>query len=494
MQITRSKAKWGALLAVILAFGGCTDDFETINSNPNSPVSVPAANILTNATIATSNHLAGWLNHTYTALWAQMFAKVQYIDEDRYAFRPSNMNGFWSVGYLTMKDLDIAATQAAEEGFTNIEAVARIMLAYNFLTATDLWGDIPYSEALTADKEGGTATPVYDSQQAVYTGLLGDLVDATALFNPAGDDLAALAGGDIVYGGDITKWAKFANSLGLRILMRMSAVDAATAKTGIEGLIAAGLPIFTSNADDARVTYLSDQNHWNPLYDANYTRTDFATSETLIDILQDAGRNDPRLPFYAQPRAADGTFVGQPNGAASNPQISNVSLIGTDFGYTESTPQVFMAYSEVQFILAEAALNGWNVGVTAAAAYDAGITASMEKVGVAAADIATYLTESLVSYSGSPSAEQVGTQKWLALYPQGTEGFAEVRRTGFPNTLVEPPGSAYPGMGLPRRFAYPEDEVAYNEANLATASTGITNDMFGKNLWWDTRVRGASGM
>ncbi len=493
MRITRSKAKWGALLAVVLAFGGCTDEFESINTNPNSPVAVPAATILTNATIATAKHLSGWLNHTYTALWSQMFAKVQYIDEDRYAFRPSNMNSFWSVSYLTMKDLDIVVKQAGEEGFTNIEAVARILLAYNFLTATDLWGDIPYSEALTADQEGGTATPVYDSQQAIYAGLLGDLAAANMLFDAAGDDLDALAGGDIVYSGDIAMWEKFANSLALRILMRMSAVDAATAKAGIEMIVAMGMPIFESNADDAQVVYLTGQSHWNPLFSANYTRTDFAMSSTMINVLQDAGRNDPRLPFYAQPRVADDTYVGQPNGAVNNPQISDVSLIGTDFGYTNTAPQVFMSYAEVEFILAEAALNGWAVG-TAAEHYDAGIAASMDKVGVSGGDATTYMAESLVMYTGSPSAEQVGTQKWIALFPQGTEGFAEVRRTGYPSALVEPAGSAYPGDGLPRRFAYPEDEIAYNEANRAAAAAGITDDMYGKNVWWDLRTRGPSRM
>lgn len=489
MNTIKSKARWGALLAIIMAFGACTADFEDINTNPNSPVDVPAANILANATIATGNELSGWMNHTYTALWCQMWAKVQYIDEDAYFYRPTNMNGFWSAGYLRMKDLDMVIEKAQADGFTNIEGAARVMLALNFLTYTDLWGDIPYSEALTGDKEGGTTTPVYDAQEDIYAGLLDELTTAAGLFDDAGVDVDALASADVLYGGDITLWEKFANSLKLRIYMRMSGKDPATARAGIEGLASGN--IFTSNADDAQLEFLTDRNHWNPLYDANYTRTDFSTSKTLIDILQD--RNDPRLPFYAQPRDLDGTYVGQPNGAASEPVISHVSLIGIPYGYTETAPQVFMSYSEVEFILAEAALKGWSVGTTARAAYEAGITASMEKVGVDPADITTYLTETLVAYSEDPTtaAEQVGIQKWLALYPQGTEGFAEVRRTGFPK-LTEPEASVYPGMGLPRRFDYPDEEYAYNEAHVTAAyeRQGIIDNMFGGQLWWDVRERG----
>ncbi len=503
MNKYKSKARWGALLAIAMALGACTADFEKINTNPNSPVDVPAANILANATIATGKALgSSWLNATYTAIWCQMWAKVQYIDEGRYAYRPTNMNNFWTDGYLRMKDLDIVIEKAQADGFTNIEGAARVMLALNFLTMTDLWGDIPYSEALTGDKEGGTTTAVYDAQADIYAGLLDDLTTAAGLFDASGTDLEALASADVLYGGDIDLWEKFANSLKLRIYMRMSGVDAATAKAGIVGLASGN--IFTSNDDDAQMVFLTDQNHWNPMYDANYLRTDFGTSKTLIDILQDPGRNDPRLPFYAQKRALvdtviDGTdttyvnkYVGQPTGAALDPVLTHVSYIGIPFGYTPTAPWVFMSYSEVEFILAEAALE-LGVGTAAGSHYEAGITASMEKVGVDAADITTYLAETLVAYTGDPTAKQIGVQKWLALYPQGTEGFAEVRRTGYPK-LTEPEASVYPGQGLPRRFAYPDEEYAYNEAHVEAAATGITDNMYGKKLWWDVRVRGADNM
>ena len=487
MNTIKSKARWGALLAIAMALGACTDDFEDINKNPNSPVDVPAANILANATIETGKDLSGSMNHMYLALWCQMWAKVQYLDEDRYLYRLTNMNDFWNGGYLVMKDLSIVIEKAEADGFTNIEGAARVMLAFNFLTYTDVYGDIPYSEALTGDKEGGTTMPVYDAQEDIYAGLLDELILAAGSFDDAGDDVAALAATDVLYGGDVTKWEKFANSLRLRIYMRMSGVDAATAQAGIEGLASGN--IFTSNDDDAQLVFLDDQNHWNELYDQNYTRTDFSTSKTLIDILQDPGRNDPRLPFYAQPRSKDSTYVGQPNGElGAGPQITDVSLIGIPYGYTKTAPQVFMSYAEVQFILAEAALNGWSVGTTAGAAYEEGIMASMDKVGVDPADRDAYLLETLVAYTGLLTAEQIGIQKWLALYPQGTEGFAETRRTGFPK-LTEPVGSEYPGMGIPRRFAYPTDEYAYNSANVTEAAIGIVSDLFGKQLWWDVRDR-----
>lgn len=484
-----SIAKWGVLLVMALAIGACTDDFTELNKNPNSPVDVPAVNILASANLATANAMAGWWNHTYLACWNQMFAKIQYIDEDKYKYRTSNMNGFWNATYLRLKDLQIVIEKTQADGFANIEAVARIMRAYNYSVLTDAYGDVPYSEALQADADVQIITPVYDTQESIYKALVAELAAAAAVLKlNEGDDLNALAAADVIYGGDVALWEKFANSLQLRLYMRMSGADPATAKTGFEA--AAAKSIFESNAEDAQLDYLVDRNWWNPLYATNYTRNDFGMSKTMIDILQDAGRNDPRLPFYAQRRTFDDTYVGQPNGAASDPSLADVSMIGITFGYTETAPQVFISYAEVHFLLAEAALNGWTV--PGGNHYVLGITASMEKVGVAAADLATYLTEALVA---PVTRQTIGEQKWIALFPQGQEGFAEVRRTGFPAlTPIEAP--FYPSNpGLPFRFAYPLDEDNYNAANLEAASVGIDESgLYGNKVWWDTRPRPANGM
>lgn len=505
----RAIIKWcsTALLAIVTA--ACTTDFEEINEDPNNPVDVPAMTILTYAISAGMSREGGSMAMHGVGLWAQHYAKVQYLDEDRYAYRPTEIDAHWDNSYSNeLEDLKIVIEKAKEEGFPNLEAMGRIMKARFFLRNTDLWGDISYwtdsgdpdlaSEALTGDEEGGTVTPQYDSQEHIYTDLLNDLEKAAGLIDAFAADADLVAGGgDLVYGGDVEKWEKLANALRLRIYIHMSGVDAATAQAGIQGIISAGDPIFESNADDAQLDYLTDKRHWNSLYSWNFGRTDFSTSKSLIDLLLQL--DDPRLPIYAQDIDADvlhgtdgsdTTYVGQINGdCGSGPQISTVSLIGKQPGYSPDQPFYIMTYAEQNFILAEAAHNGWSVGGTAQDFYEAGILASMDKW---SADAGDYLTHDHVVLSSDPDSarHQIGIQKWLALYTQSVEGFTEIRRTGFPKLVEkdELPCTVYPGRRIPLRFPYPLVESVTNGSNYDKAVVGVVDDVYGERLWWDTRT------
>lgn len=499
MSIKNKIKKWITFILLSIMALSCTEKFEVLNTNPNSPVDVPGINILANAAWR-SVYREGYTMALHgVSLWCQHFAKVQYLDEDRYAYREDNINSNWENSYSgELMDLKIVIDKAQDNDFPNLEAMGRILKARTFLRMTDLWGDIPYSEAFT----GTNITPAYDTQESIYMDLISELKLAVSLIDANAEDASLIASGDIIYSGDLAQWKKFANSLLLRIYIHISGVDPTTAQTGIETIVTDG-NIFSSNDDDAQLNWLTDKAYWNPLYEWNFERTDFATSKTLIDLLE--GRSDPRLPIYAQDIDADiggGTdgdetsYVGQINGdTGSGPQITTVSLIGEKPGYTTDQPQYMMTYAEVQFILAEAALKGWSVGGTAESYYNAGIEASMSKWGVTSADVTTYLSHLLVAYDDTKANEQIGTQKWLALYTQGIEAFTEVRRTGYPAVIesYELPATVYPGLGVPLRFPYPLSESSRNGANYDLATAGIHNDMYGKPLWWDTRTTKADG-
>lgn len=505
-------------LVLVILISSCTEDFSTINTDPNEPTDVPAVNILVSACNEGIDREVGegWMTHTYLGPWSQIMAKIQYIDEGRYTFRPDNIDGFWDNTYRSeLKDLQIVIEKAQEKGFKDLEAAARILKVYFFHRITDLWGDVPYTEALKGDE--GELTPKYDTQQSIYTDLISELKAADGILATAEPD--QLSKGDVIYGGDITGWRMFANSLLLRIYMRMSGADVTTAQAGIEEVYSDGNYI-QSNADNATMSVDGAKPYRNGLMETLETRTDQGSSKTMVDLLND--RNDPRLAIYAQDidddygkglyDGPDTTFVGQINGdCGSGPDQSTISLLGVPIAYDPARPYQILTYAEVCFILAEAALKGWGVG-DAQTWYEEGITASMEQwsdlaqsspmasyapdaAEITQAEIDAYLEEDLVKWDASKAEELVLTQRWLALMPNGVQAFALVRRTGYPAAIesYELPCTAYSGLGVPLRFPYPLAEESRNGANLEEAKTGIHDAMYGKPVWWDTRTEKVNG-
>lgn len=507
-------------LVLLMIFAACTKDFSDLNVNPNNPSDVPAVNILVYAMHNGINQElgSGWMTHTYLGPWSQIMAKIQYIDEGRYTYRPTSINGFWNTTYaVELKDLQIVIEKAQAQGFTSVEAAARIMKVYFFQRTTDLWGDVPYSEALAGDTED-ILTPKYDSQQSIYADLISELKAADNML--AGADAGQLPNGDILYGGDVTAWRRFANSLLLRIYMRMSGADPATAQAGIEEIVS-GKPFIQSNMDNAAMAVDGEKPYRNGLFEVLETRTDQGSSRTMIDLLNE--RDDPRLPIYAQDidddygkgnyDGPDDVFVGQINGdLGSGPDQSTISLLGVPIAYDDDRPYQILCYADVCFILAEAALKGWNAGGSAQYWYEEGIRASMEQwsalaldspmaayapdaAEITAVEIDAYLAGSMVKWDPSKGQEMIITQRWIALMDNGVQAFSLIRRTGYPAVIetYELPGTSYPGMGVPLRFPYPIDEESRNSANLAEVTGGIVQTMYGKAVWWDTRTTKADG-
>jgi len=533
-------------LFLVIAFqSSCTKDFEEMNKDPNNPVDVPAINIFTNAVNSTFGaELGGWMQHTYLGVWCQQWCKVQYIDEDRY--QPRDMSGYFEGPYTSsLKNLTIVISKTTKSGDDRLRAAAKVLRAQNFLYLTDLWGDIPYSEALQGFSADGTITPKYDSQESVYNALLTELEEANVLLTGTTVNFGS---GDILYGGDPVLWRKLANSLKLRMLNRAAGTPwsftydmagsqadvvttaGAAALSGADAQIAAILgnpsqyPVFDSNDDNAALVY-PGLPYRNPIYNTLYSRTDQAISETMVNWLK--ARTDPRIHIYAQPTPNSVAtpplaYVGFQNGREiTSAPFPAVSLLGTEVAYNETAPLYMMCYDEVQFIKAEYYLRAAN-DAAAKTAYEAGIAASMERWGLnngstvyptwGKLDIttgstgypvnyATYLADPLVAWGGTNAKkfQLICEQRWAGMYGQGVQAYCEVRRTGFPERIFEYElaGAYYQNLGLPIRLQYALTEDIYNTDNVVAAKgtqniESINEGMFSTSgtssqMWWHTR-------
>ncbi len=474
----------------VLQLASCKKDFEQINKNPNNLTEAPYTNVLAGAELRLAQSMEDGLGFSHSSLWAQQLARNAYFEGDRYA--PRDPSGSWSGMYQVATNLN-NLDQSSPEATPKRKAVAKILKAYTMQVITDLWGDVPYSDAFKG--KGENFTPKYDAQRDIYMALIEDLKKASNLLatDPGTSTVDGLGSGDFIYSGSAAKWKKFVNSLLLRMYIRLSGSSSATdqqiAKAGVEGILnnPTDFPIFTSRSDEATFKYyLTTTGERNPAYNSHKSNPFTVISKLMTTTLKD--RNDPRLNIYAD--SAKNTtladrFQGLQNGAAAVPVKNDIPAIGVKFIGAGTIPTVLMSYSEVLFIIAEAANRGWSTGsYTTQTAYEAAITENMSKNGVSSSAITTYLAHNLVNINTvSDKAKAIAEQKWLALYMQGVEAWAEARRTGVP-VLIESPTSPYSGIGTPTRFPYPAIEVATNSANLSSAQSGVQYKMFGKKMFW----------
>ncbi|WP_417889865.1 SusD/RagB family nutrient-binding outer membrane lipoprotein [Xanthomarina gelatinilytica] len=469
------------LLFIGLVFVSCDKDFEELNSNPNDPTSVPAELLLGSMIRSTGNVMYSTFNGgDMGACWAQHFSKVQYNDEERYIPRESAIGNVWAVLYESVAaDANAMYELAVLEENMVAQGAALTMKAYAFLLLTDLYGDIPFTEAL----QGATnISPVYDSQQTVYNGCLAILDDAISKLNPANGSLDSSQ--DIMYGGDVSKWRKFAASLKFRALMRMSGKDARPSE--MQALVNSGL-LFSSSADDANLVYLSDAPNANPIYESVVfgTRNEWKINSEIVERMDGTlGLPiDNRLPVMAQENA-DGIYRGKPSGIQGVPNndynYANVSPLG-EFYLRPELPAVFLSYTELQFLLAEAAKKNYISGGDAAASayYLAGIESSFADND--GADIDAYYA-GLIVYNSSTALEQIATQKWIALYSQGFEAWIEWKRTGYPDLDPAIDGAV---NEIPSRLTYPVIEQSLNAANYNAAVANMPGgDKLTTPIWW----------
>lgn len=460
---------WAApALALLIGAGACDRGLTDININPNAPEAVPAENLLANAIVSGVGGAYGtngvWSGLYLLNLWPQHLAQPVYNTEDRYVPRDAQVSGIWDVIYTgPLPDLQEVKRVAEETGNPNLHAVGEILTQYLFQYLTDIYGDIPYSEALQAP---AITAPKYDAQQDVYAGMLDKLAAAAAEID-RGVTSASFAQGDLIYRGNMEKWYRFANSLRMRMAMRIADAAPQLARQHFQAAYAAGG--FQSNDDNAILVWGTSVPNQNPRYDQfyNQNRRDQVVSAALVDRLQ--AWNDPRLPIFADPARSDGAYRGLPNGFTPGElgrQEPDFSMIGAYF-LRPDAPSVLMAYSEVLFLAAEAAARGWIAG-DPAQLYRNAIRASMQQYGITDPVITTYLAQPAVQYTGLTSIYE---QKWVALYLVGTEAWAELRRTGRPQLT---PAA---GDRIPTRLPYPGQEQLYNPANYR-------NTTLWTPVWW----------
>ncbi len=485
-----------SVFAAAAALAACSD-LTSINNNPNGPQDVDPPSMLASSLDAIASGVNGVnsLNIRGAGLWAQYYAEIQYRDEDKYILR-SGSSGGWAFynGAAENAQRMIAKGQAATR--PNWTAVGRILKSYVFSVMTDAMGDLPYSQALKSDT---VLQPVYDTQQSIYSALFTDLAQATsdldvAAAAPAGDPVGfGFPNGDILYGGDMSQWRKFANSLRLRLAIHLSKVDSVKAASEAAAAVAAG--VFTSSADNATLEYLATAPNQNPIYQDVHVggRDDYGLSKTYVDSL--VSWNDPRLPIFAQIPPAGTAIRGLPNGLNDGQKIDDtfdalkyISRIGAMWRETPNAPLPLLTYSEVLFLEAEAAEHGWIPG-SAATFYSGAIQAAMEEYGVPAAAITTYLADARVTYvPGTAGLTQIAYQKWVSLFMQGMESWTEVRRTGVPAIV---PGCNAVLRHIPERLPYDDNEAVLNQQNLQAAVTAqgfsASNDI-AKPLWFTKRT------
>ncbi|NJB85763.1 hypothetical protein GGR26_001508 [Lewinella marina] len=477
---------------LLVGFTACTDEFEEINTNPNSPVEVPTPYLITQAQrglvdLVLGEGFAG--TGTYGSHYIQHLSQTQYTDVTRYDDVRTSFYGFYTGGLEDLENVILLNTSEETKGSVsdygpnaNQIALAKIMQSWAFLSMTDFWGDIPYSEAL---KGLENLNPRYDEQEAIYRGVVNTLVEAGDMIVPG------VVEGDIIYNGNMELWRKFANSIILRAGIRVSDVAPELGREWVNLALSRG--VIEDNSENAQLSYITGGEFANnTFYTDALTRTDYAISEPLVEFLEE--RNDPRLPVYAQPTAnsvdAGRTeYVGMPYGISEGDAgaipVAAISFPGLAFVGIDA-PAVMLTYSEVLFNRSEAAARGWISG-DAEALYNAAVTASLNQHGITDEDVVEdYLEQDEVAYDANNFEKSIGQQKWVSLYFQGLEAWSEWRRLGYPE--LDPAPAAIVIKTIPTRRGYPDNEFSLNKENYLEAlqrQFGSDEDPLDGLVWWD---------
>ena len=522
------------LAATALIVASCTKNFDEINTDPtqaNENTFDPNL-LLSTAELGYTGAISGYSGPIlFQSMWVQIFASASYpsyySNGDKYVASGNTTTyqaSIWNNAYSAASNAREAQNLIKDKPeMSNLGSVATILEIACIQTVTDTYGDCPYSQALQG--KSGVALPVYDKQQDIYASMLKRLDSAIAVLDPT---KAAPTNDAFSYKGDITKWKKFGYSLMLRLAMRLTKVDEATAKTYAEKAAAGGT--LASVDDNAYLLYDKTNGYNNPNSSALTVPSDYIEvrwTNTLINMLKQ--NKDPRLPVIAEVPAAGSTNaanqslpgnsdtavqMGMPNGYDQNAGTTDIS---TSPGYPGSTgtgddlnptgkysrpktslylslnaPVFVLTYPESEFLLAEAAARGWNVGGTAAQHYANGIVGSLLTYGqfngttpISPADAQEYAAANPLVNN---SLEQINDEYWVTT---GTlfnfwEAWSNWRRSGYPVlSPVNYVGNFSSGQ-IPRREPYPLSEATNNGANYNQGVADLGgSDNWVSHVWWD---------
>jgi len=473
----------------------CTDKFEILNTDPNRPKDVTPGVLLgqmqyriVNNTITAARNF----NHELMQVDAPR-SSTSGQGLHRYVVQPGQ--AVWTGFYDRLTDVDDIYSIADNLKENNYKAIALVYKSWAYSILTDLYGDVPYSQAIKA--QDGNFAPAFDKQKDIYIQILKDLETANTLFD---DSKALTYGGDMVYNANaltsgknigIQRWKKFANSLRLRLLLRISKREGEIiVNQQINSILADPIanPVFSSNADDAIFKYPGTFPYFNPYYNARTLDWRDGTYFTKFFLNKLNSSNDPRRAIWAIPITVNGQSVYQ--GIDSGYPTNLEYVVGRNSSYPDALktlPQlgVMMTFAEVEFIKAELSLKGFVTSKTSKVHYETGITASMVQWG--ASMPANFLSQTEISYNETASKEaqleQIMLQKYYAFFFVDYQSWFEKRRTGYP---VLPRGTGIPTENIfPSRVPYPTYLQSLNSSNLQTAVTSMGGDLSTIKVWWE---------
>ncbi|AWO00664.1 SusD/RagB family nutrient-binding outer membrane lipoprotein [Chitinophaga alhagiae] len=493
----------GGLISTMVLMAGCTKDFEELNTPPTSVTDVDAGLLLSkvqkDAAMVEGNERA----NIEFGSWIQHWAGGQVAPVSRYIQQPTD--GVWASHYALLRNLMQIRTQSLKGMESNPAgksklAIAKIMEVTVWQRLTDLFGDVPSSE--TSENASNVNTkPVYDTQESIYTRLIADLDNAMAQLDPAD---ASYGNADFYFKGDAAKWKRFANSLKLRLGMRIRYAAPQLAEKTVREAMAQ--PLLAGNTENAAIPTYNNAQTTN----AHPVLQQFIGGSPDLRYLADAlvrtlkTKNDPRLPMIAAP-TVNSVKAGTPDYRGMGVALTDAELLAiikddystasttTYFNRTLSTPipcYVF-TYADVCFFKAEAALLGW--GATAADAetfFKDGVKAAMALQPYNITTIPPAYETAELSFAGLSAEQQlekIMTQKWILLFGRDYEAFTEWRRTGYP--VLTPGGNQGSTNGtIPRRAVYSSLEVLLNGENYRAAVSRLTQgDAYVSRVWWDKK-------
>jgi hypothetical protein len=436
-----------------------------MNVNPDASVNVPISTILPAIQANMGyNTIGGSDICRVTALWTQQMQGIerQSLATTDYILREGDVNNQWNTDYAgTMMDLVQMMQSARAQANPYALAVGQILMANSLGICTDMWNDIPYSNAF---KGQGDMAPVFDTQEQIYGTIQSLLDSAVTNLSQSGN---WTIDGDMMYGGDPALWLKAAYAFKARYYLHLTEKGAPAAYANVLTVIDNA---FTSNADDLQFNFGNSETFSNPLYQFMTQRGDITMQSYFIDML--LTRFDPRITVYAT-TDVDGGYSGNTWGGSSY----DVSMPGSavaDIG----SPVLFITFAECMFIKAEAELGTGVDEATVRTHISAGVAASMDKYGVLNPAYMAAYDSVLNTLSGPALFGELMTQKYIAEYYQA-EAFNDWRRTGVPVLTPNPDGEPAGNPQIPRRFPYSTDEINYNK-NCPVYGT------IWDRVWWDT--------
>lgn len=449
---------------------GCKK-FIDVNNDPNNPTSVQESLILAPVELNLSSILTGGagtgglaamlVNH-----YMQNVALNQPVpNEGTYLLFNVNLDDTWKNIYVkSLNNLKVMNDKATANGNYNYSGIAKILSAFCLGIATDYWGDIPYTEAFNGSSN---LRPAYDSQESIYKTIQQLLDDGIADINknatikPGGDDY--------FYGGDMDQWKRLAYTLKARYYMHLTKAPGYTALAQANLALAALQNGMQANTDDMKFVYPGSAGEQNPWFVDFLPVSTLVLSSACVDTL--VSRNDPRLPKMIAKAKQTGLYNGRPIGTVNiSGSLDIYSLPGTAYGAANSPVYVFN-YSEALFLKAEATLikSGF---AAAQPIYQDAIKSHMTKLGIATADMDTYVG-SRGTLTAANALQRIMEEKKIANF-LSLENFNDWRRTGYPLLTKVPNASS----DIPRRLLYPQVEILSNPQTIQTAKTT-------DRVWWD---------